>query len=84
MIEFIKLYQDGYKYFYKYFNGCRQSSPEQNKDYRTGELIIDSSTNEITITKHPKIEILSDKTVIAHAYVLINANFPQRNFQAFY
>lgn len=84
MIEFIKLYQDGYKFFYKYFNGCSQNQKSANQSVRTGELVIDSRTNEITITKHPKIEILTDKTVILHAYELIKANFPQRNFQAFY
>lgn len=83
MIEFIKIYQDEYKFFYKYFNGCRQNQKSQNQNDRVGELVIDSRTNKITITKHPKIEILTDETTIVHAYELIKVNFPQRNFQAF-
>lgn len=84
MIEYIKLYQDGFKFFYKYYNGCRQSRKGTNQDELIGELMIDSRTNKITITKHPKIEILADETVIVHAFVLIKTKFPQRNFQAFY
>lgn len=84
MIEYIKLYQDGFIFFYKYYNGCRQSRKGTNQNDFIGELMIDSRTDKITITKHPKIEILDDGTVRAHAFELIKANFPQRNFQAFY
>lgn len=84
MIEYIKLYQDGFKFFYKYYNGCRQSRKGPNQDDFIGELMIDSRTGKVTITKHPKIEILANETVRAHAFALIKANFPQRNFQAFY